>query len=183
MKKQPLIILGIILTIVILALALYAYQAAQIPSLTPQIPTTPISKKTIEPKSDINLDKIKKSIQGIKNESFEVVEKGEEECEDETGKFSEYGKDLIEGIATAAEGKVLEIRGNSLIVEFNQASYKWKSEVAVTSATTISTVNSSTQSKPASFSSIVIGDRIVLDSGDKKMTDSKFTTRNIYILK
>jgi hypothetical protein len=190
MKKQPLIILGVILVIVIISLTFYAYQKTQTTtpiSQTPPTPTIPTqeTKTTNEEKveKELELEKIKKSIQAIDNENFEIVEEGEEDCEDTTGKVKEYGEDLVEGTATAAEGKVLEIKDNSIIVEFNQATYKWKSEAIINSSTKISTVDSSTQPKSASFSSIVVGDRVALDSGGKKMTDSVFTPRNIYIFK
>jgi anti-sigma28 factor (negative regulator of flagellin synthesis) len=188
MRKQPLIILGVILVLVILALAFYAYQKTQITtpiSQTPPAPTTPTqeTKTTDEEKAEkeLELEKIKRSVGGINNETFQVSEADcEEENEEDQKRVEEFTQEVIEGTFKVSEGKVLEISSSKLKIEFQQGDYKWISEVTTNSNTNFETINSSGQTSPSSFSNIKVGDRIIAQSSDNRVVDSDFTAELIY---
>jgi anti-sigma28 factor (negative regulator of flagellin synthesis) len=188
MKKQPLIILGAILVLVILALAFYAYQKTQITIPISQTPP-PLTEstqetKTIDEEKDerkLELEKIKRSVGGINNETFQVSEADcEEESEEDQKRVEEFTQEVIEGTFKVSEGKVLEISSSKLKIEFQQGDYKWISEVTTNSDTNFETINSSGQTSPSSFSNIKVGDRIIAQSSDNRVVDSDFTAELIY---
>jgi anti-sigma28 factor (negative regulator of flagellin synthesis) len=188
MRKQPLIILGVILVLVILALAFYAYQKTQITIPISQTPP-PLTEstqetKTIDEEKDerkLELEKIKRSVGGINNETFQVSEADcEEENEEDQKRVEEFTQEVIEGTFKVSEGKVLEISSSKLKIEFQQGDYKWISEVTTNSNTNFETINSSGQTSPSSFSNIKVGDRIIAQSSDNRVVDSDFTAELIY---
>lgn len=178
MKKQPLIILGIFLIVVILILIVYAYQSIKI--------SEPELQTSIQP--GVEKEDSKKEIQKLKdgfaNETLEINEISEEGCsEEEVTIKKEHEEDVKAGIAKIAEGKVLEKGNNYLKVKLSQGSLNWNSNVKVNQETIIKIANFEKESVAnASISDIQINDKVTIKSnGENNILNSEFTASRIIV--
>lgn len=181
MKKQLLIILGVVLIVVILFLGLYAYQITQISEpVSPNLSTKSISKEFREIKSEkeqsLDPEEIKKKMNEISNETFQV---NEEDCDEDSTK--EYTQDIMAGESKSSEGIVLETNNSKLKVEFYQGSYKWISEVEISDVTDISSISSTGETRGISLTDIKVQDKVIIKSADNKIVDEKFKAEIVYV--
>jgi hypothetical protein len=190
MKKQPLIILGVILVLVILALTFYAYQKTQITTPIPQTPLTQSVKEQEDSSKSLEDKKMKEELeklkQGFANDTLEEVEGIEENCtEEELVERKEYDEEIKKGLVKLAGGQVLE-KGNSYLkVDFSQSSLKWTSTVKIDQNTSIEVANFESQSlTQASISDIQVGDDLtVRTTGENNILNSEFVASKIIIKK
>jgi predicted RND superfamily exporter protein len=182
MKKQPLIILGVILVIVILALAFYAYQKTQITIPISQTPP-PLTEstqetKTIDEEKDerkLELEKIKKSIQVSEEKTLKP-----EDCSEEESK--EYQEKVKTGEVKTVQGVVLEVNESSLKVNLSLGEDSWDSNVAVNSDTVMRIPASTNNPAPKDINlkDFEVNDNILVNASNNIENNSNLTAISIF---
>lgn len=187
-NKKILIWLGMILSILIVFLIVYIINSNNSAvKLSPTPPAT-IQKKqqsTIKAKEQhlAELEKLKREMKGITNETF-TIETSPENVEDCSGDCSieeliQYEKQIVNGVAQVAEGRIVEILNSSLKVKFQQASISWISIVNLDQKSSISTFNLKLESSPISLMDLKIGDRVVIKTKRTNITDKSFVAESV----
>jgi len=183
MKKKLLIFLALILLTAISILLIYVYQLSKSEIIPPvQSPTTKIIDKQDEKETQnaIELEKIKKEMNGIKNESFAVKPLAENEEDCSTEETIQYEKQITTGMAKIAEGRISEISNSSLKVDFKQGTLSWVSTISLDESSSISKINTTTtKTTKLSLPDLKVGDRIVVQTKGENITDKNFIAESI----
>lgn len=185
MKKQKLLILlGIILVILIVALMVYAYYLSKVinppvykPAQLQRTNQNQIQQQKAQQLADI--EKIKKEMAGISNQSFTTINPSElsPDCSNEESK--QYQEKVIKGEAKVAEGLITEIGASSLKVNFQQNLVKWTSTVNLDAKTSLTTINKELVASNIKSSDLKVGDRIVVKTSGEKITDESFLAGSV----
>lgn len=190
MDKKKIILLILVLIIAVIGTIFFVYSGFNKKTNDQNQSVVEISddkkddeKKIKKQNLKLEAEEIKDRIKNIDNDSFQTLEL--EESKEELDKMSEeekdeFTRDVLGGNFSVAEGRVREISGSELKVDFYQNSYKWTSDIKINSETKIEIIKMTGETVPGKISEIKKGDRIIIHAIDGRITDDSFTAETVY---
>lgn len=179
-KTKTLLILGIVLTLVIIGLIIYAYQTTLLTTApTNTTPPKNTKEKLITEEQSSKATEIKEQMKTVEQKALEEIE-----CDDETAQ--EYQEKAETNKVVTAQGILSAINSDSLTVNFNQGSIKWQATVRINPDTLIAIPASISkpQLKEISLADLKQNDNLVVNIAEDEtiINNQDFTAGSIFKL-